>query len=113
MLRPAGIYAEIKSQPPLMRDEAGHKYVGREVEWLVTFANGWESEGQAHLSFCVEPHVISMVKGTVSLADYPWLKSLRADAVVRVRGRIRRVESMTIELDKLELGLPETAALRG
>lgn len=109
MLQPTDIYAEIKSQPPLMRDEAGQKYIGREVEWLVTFDNGWESKGQAHLSFGVEPHVISMVKGTVSLTEYPWLKSLRADKVVRVRGRISRIDGMAITLDKLELSLPEAA----
>ena len=106
-LEPGTIYAEIKSQPPLMRDEAGRRYVGREIEWLVPFTNGWESDGQAHLSFDAELRGIRTVKGTVSLAEYPWLKTLVAGAEVQVRGRILRVDTLTIELGDLELKLPK------
>lgn len=111
VLEPADIFTEIDSRPPLMRDEACKIYVGKEVEWLLAFANGYEfgEKGRVRLSFRCEPRLLGWVVGTVALSDYPWLKSLQADEIVRVRGRISGIDAMTITLDKLELSLFETA----
>ena len=110
-LEPSAIYADIDSYPPLMRQEAKEKYIGREVDWLLAFFNGSVEKGRAHLSFHCESRIMQLVGGTISLSDYPWLKSLRADEVVRVRGRISGIDPMTIKLDQLELSLPEAASL--
>ena len=112
-LEPETIDADINSHPPLMREKIKREYLGKEVEWLVTFADGYEEKGKAHLTFHCEPRALRLVSGTVVLSDYPWLKSLRADEPVQVRGRIRRLGGMAIELDVLELSLPEPATLRG
>ena len=114
MLKPAEIYADIDSNPPLMQEDAKAKYLGHEVDWQLTFFSGSvEKNGQARLAFHHEPRTMGLVVGSVSLPDYPWLKSLRADEAVRVRGRICSVDYMAITLERLELSLPEPATLRG
>ena len=112
-LEPAAIYSEINAQPPLMREEASEAYIGEEVEWLLTLANGSVRKGRAELIFHFDSRDTRMVCGKAPLARYPWLKSLGAGETVRVRGRISRITSLSIDLDVLELGLPEPAALRG
>ena len=102
-LEPSDIFEEIQAQPPLMRQEIRDTFIGREVEWLLTFANGSVSRGRAEVYFNAAPHDIGMVVGTASVAEYPWLKSLRDGEAVHVRGRICRVEALMIHLDKLEL----------
>ena len=114
MLKPADIYADIDSHPPLMQEDAKEKYLGQEVDWQLKFFSGSvEKKEQARVAFRQELRTPGLVVGTVSLSDYPWLKALRADAVVRVRGRISSIDSMAIALDGLEVSLPEPAALRG
>jgi len=111
-LEPETIYSDINSYPPLMREERKRAYIGKEVEWQVTLADGYEDKGRVHLTFHCEPRVLRLVSGTVRLSEYPWLKSLRADEPVQVRGRIRRLGGMAIELDILELNLQEPATVR-
>ena len=109
MLEASDIYADINSYPPLRRQEIANTYIGKEVDWLLTFSNGSEEQDEAHLIFRSEPHQIRMITGTVALSDYPWLRSLASDERVRVRGRIRRVDELITKLDILELALPEPA----
>ena len=113
MLKPAEIYAEIDSNPPLMQEDAKDKYLGQEVDWLLTFFHGSVENGQARLAFHCKPRVMGLVVCTASLAEYPWLKALHADAAVRVRGRIRSIDSMSITLDGIELSIPEPATMHG
>ena len=105
-LDPAAIFAELETCPPLMREEAQGPYLGRQVTWMLHFADGSTRQGEAYLVFRVEGDGLRMITGTAALADYPWLKSLRANERVRVRGRIRRVGALTIELGMLELERP-------
>jgi len=112
-LKPETIYSDIDSYPPLMREERKRAYVGKEVKWQVTLADGYKDRGRVRLTFHCEPSVLRLVSGTVRLSEYPWLRSLRADEPVQVRGRIRRLGGMAIELDILELSIPEPAAVRG
>ena len=116
-LSSAKIFADIEAQPPLMRDEAAEAYLGQEVDWALTFASGSkDNSGNAHLSFHISNEVIRGVQGTVSLSEYPWLKSLRADEPVRVRGRIRAISTLSIELEIGELvlaGASETGLTAG
>ena len=109
MLQPADISAAIHSHPPLKRQGICKTYVGKEVDWLATFINGWkEPKGRAGLAFQVEPHGMTIF-GMVPLASYPWLESLGANTAVRVRGKIRKLNALSITLDILELALPEPA----
>jgi hypothetical protein len=113
MITPAEIYADVHSHPPLMQDDAKAKYIGQEVEWLLAFSSGSVDDDQARLMFHSrsrgELNPFGGVAGWVSLSAYPWLKTLRADELVLVRGRIRRVHFIAIDLDILELALPEPA----
>ena len=111
MLTPADIYADIESYPPLMQDEIKEKYVGQEVEWLVSFFSGSIHGGKARLMFHHASRRIGGVTGVVALAEYPWLKSLRVDEPTRVKGRIRQIDAMAIELDILGLSIPEPASV--
>ena len=105
-LDPADIFAELKAQPPLTREEAARAYVDQEVDWMLTFADGSEdNSGRAHLIFRIPKQMLRIVESIVSLSDYPWLKSLRADAPVRVRGRIRAIGVLFIELEISDLSL--------
>ena len=115
MITPAEIYTDINSHPPLMQDDAKKKYIGQEVEWLLTFSSGSVEHDEAHVMFRSEGRSLGRaaglggVSGDVSLSAYPWLKTLRADEPVRVRGRIRGIHFIAIELDILELSVPEPA----
>ena len=95
---PSAIFAEIKSYPPLMREEVQRPYIGREVEWRLAFSGGSIREGQASLCFFIRQE-FGMVVGDVPLARYPWLKSLPSDETVRIGGRIRKIDPSTIHLD--------------
>ena len=103
VLEPSEILEEIRTQPPLMRQEVRDTFIGKEVEWLLTFANGSLSRGRADVYFNTAPHDIGMVAGTASLTEYPWLKSLKVGEAVRVHGRINRVQALMVDLDILEL----------
>ena len=50
-----------------------------------------------------------MITATVALSDYPWLRSLASEERVRVRGRIRRIDALDIQLDIFELSIAESA----
>ena len=106
-LDPSGIFAKIASFPPLMQKEAGAKYIGKWIERELTFADGWEWRDGTYLTFDVEPHSFKRVRGTVSIAEYPWLKTLAARTELLVRGQILHADTMTIELGDLELRLPK------
>ncbi len=100
VLEPAKIFAEIETQPPLMRQQAAQTYIGKVINWPVIFSNASEQpSGQAHLIFCFGSHHINMITGNVSLSDYPQLRSLRSGERLRVRGTIRKIDQLFIELD--------------
>jgi len=107
-LDPATIFAEIKAQPPLMRPQATQAYLGRSVDWSVIFANASEQpSGRAHLIFRFNQHDMGMITGAASLAQYPQLRSLRSGERIQVRGRIRKIDTLSIELEIRDLGLPK------
>lgn len=104
MIQPMEIFAEIEAQPPFMRTEAIQRYLGREVEWILTFRDGYESQpGQAHLMLQFASHDIRHVATTVALENYPRLKNARSGQLVQVHGRILRIGTLNIELQMIEL----------
>ena len=103
-LEPGEIFAEFEAQPPLRRPELIKQYLGMSVDWPVTFASAWESNsGMARVIFRFGRANVRMIAGDVSLSNYPQLKRLRAGEALRVRGRIRGVSILSIELDITEL----------
>src|SRR3989338_552688 len=80
MLELATIDQNIESHPPLMQEAAKKKYLGREVEWPLTFFSGsLRPDGRAHVMFHHASRRFGGVTGDVVLSNYPWLKALRAD----------------------------------
>lgn len=108
---PANIFEKIEAQPPLMRGQAKAAYIGKEVDWALTFADGYEDRsGKVRVMFRSRPHEIEFIAMRVALAEYPWLRSLRRGEPVQVRGRIADVGSTSIELrDARLLQLTEAA----
>ena len=102
-LDPSSIYADFESRPPLIREEAQEAYRGKEVDWRLTFANGSAHGEQVHVTFFASSRRARLVAGDVLLSDHPWLKSLRVNEPVRLRGRIREVNAFAIYLDIDEL----------
>lgn len=103
-LEPSAIFGEIESHPPLMREQARAAYIGREVAWSAIFVNGYEqSPGQVRLTFQPEPNEIKFISVTTRLSDYPWLKSACAGEAVRLRGNIRSIDTLSVEVDLKEL----------
>ena len=101
---PSQIYADIEAQPPLMRAEAARAYIGAEVDWPVTFADGHETDpGQARLSFRFKPNEVRTVVGEASLSRYPQLRSMRVGEPLHVRGNIHKINTLIIELDITDL----------
>lgn len=102
---PSEIFTQLDAQPPLMRSKFFKKeYFGMEVDWPVTFADAWEgSADTVRVAFRFESGNIQAVVGDASLSHYPQLRHLRRGESLRVRGRIRSVSSLWIELDITEL----------
>lgn len=98
-LESSRIFAEIEAQPPLMRPQAAKAYLGKLVDWLVIFANASEHSGQAHLILRSDPHGVRMITGKVLLVEHPELRSLHSGEQIRVRGRIRKIDNLSIELE--------------
>jgi len=85
-------------------------YLGQNVDWVLTFRNGSKDDrGQAWLIFSTQPYGIQMVTGTVRLSDYPSLKSLPSGKAVRVRGRVRKIDTNCIDLEINRLTFPKPA----
>ena len=106
---PSHIFAEMDAQPPLMRSQVVARYIGMEVDWLITLANGSEDHsGQAHLLFQFDSRSVRMVTGEVSLSEYPQLRATRAGSPLRIRGTIRKITTLSIELEIAELLLAQT-----
>lgn len=107
---PADIFAAIEARPPLMRKEAAASFIGREVNWTLTFSNGSEERpGQAWLIFRSDPHHVKMVAGYASLSDHPNLKTLQPGETVLASGRIRKIDTLYIELDIQDLVFTKAA----
>ena len=108
---PADIFATIEARPPLMRKEAAASFIGREVNWTLTFSNGSEERpGQAWLIFRSDPHNMRMVAGYASLADHPSLKTLQRNETVLVSGWVRKIDALYIELEIRDLVFAKAAA---
>lgn len=115
MLEPSKIYEDIESHPPLMQEEAQRKYIGQEIEWSLTFTGGYVHDGMCHLRFRSGPRLSAPnggVRCAVPLSRYSWLKTMQAETPVQVRGRIREINVLAIELDALELSLSESAIVK-
>ena len=89
-----------------MREQAKTKYIGTQVKWTLMFLDGRsDQDGEARLTFHFGPQDIRMVSGSVLLSDYPRLKSMRAGESLRVRGTIRKIDTLCIELEIRDLVL--------
>ena len=109
--QPSAIFEEIESHPPLMRDQAKTKYIGKQVTWAVTFLDGKEDqEGKAQLAFHFAPNDLRMIIGSVILSDYPRLRALRSGEFLRVRGTIRKFSALSVELNIRDLAFAKIAA---
>ncbi|GEM_PF-2803866 len=102
-LTPAQIFEEYKAQPPLMRETFAKKYVGIEVDWSVRLADAWQAGKNIRIAFHVDALGLHTVGGEVPRAQYPQLEHLQAREPLRIRGRIRSVSTLWIELDIAEL----------
>ena len=107
---PLELFTQINSLPPLMRADAANAYVGTMVEWNLIFVDGDETvSGRARLVFRSGATGVRMIMTDASLEDYPYLRSLPSGEAVRVRGRIRNIDALCINLDLTELVLPKAA----
>ena len=99
MVEPEEIFAEIKAQPPLMRERAKSTFIGKEIDWVLTLVDGWEKgRGYARLMFRRQPSDVGFVAANVPLSDCPWLKHTHAGETIRLRGSIADGDTLTIEL---------------
>ena len=97
------VFGEYSAQPPLVRPQFAKKYVGVEVDWPVRFADAWEAGKKIRVAFHLETPAIRGISGNVPRARYPQLEHLHAREPLRIRGRIRSVSTLWIELDITEL----------
>ena len=104
VITPSEIFAEVEALPPLMRPRFAEKYLGVEVDWPVRFADAWEKDAEMlRVAFHLEVATIQAIMGEVRRSEHPQLERLHAREPLRVHGRIRRVERLSIELDITEL----------
>ena len=105
MLEPAEVFTEVEVQrPPHRQARAKAAFIGREVDWALRFADGYEElPGYARVLFRSRPSDLTYVAVTVPLADHPWLALLRRGEPVQVHGRIADVGATSIELKDASL----------
>ena len=102
-LEASEIFAKINAQPPLMRAKAWATYLGKEIDWITTFFSGEiESEERVFLAFRHEASD-KMIFVRVTLTDYPWLTATRRGELVRLRGRIKDISPLAINLEATSL----------
>ena len=107
---PLEILTQIGSLPPLMRANAANAYIGKSVEWDLIFVDGDGTvPGRARLVFRAGSTGVRMIMADASLEDYPYLRSLPSGEAVRVRGRIKKIDALFIQLDLTELTLQKSA----
>lgn len=97
------IFQDYSVQPPLMRPRFAQKYVGMEVDWPVRLADAWQAGKNVRVAFHLDTPGIHAIGGDVPRTQYPQLEHLQTREPLRVRGRIRLVSTLWIELDITEL----------
>ena len=106
LLAPSRLFTEIDAQPPLMRVNAANAYIGKEVDWNLFFLDGSEPvPGMASIMFNSGVSANRIILGEVSLTEHPYLRALHSGEPVRVRGKIRKIDGLCIDLDITELML--------
>lgn len=107
---PIQIYAEFDAQPPLVRQEAVQRYIGLEVDWPGTLADAREQKpGWVHVVCWPEPDDKRLIVCDVPLSEYPQLKQLRVGDPLQLRGRIHKIDVLSIQLDIQELVFAKAA----
>ena len=97
------IFSKIEAYPPLMRSKARAAYIGKKVDWTATFFSGeMENKKRVFLAFKHEASD-KMIFTRVKLADYPWLKTAQRGETVQLRGRIEKIDALTIDLESVSL----------
>lgn len=100
MSKPSDIFAELEACPPFMRDQAKAAYLSREVDWILTLADGHEERpGWARLMFRRRRSDLGFVAARVPLSDCPWLRHVRSGETIRLRGRIAGIDALSIEVE--------------
>lgn len=107
---PAQIFSEFEAQPPLMRSEVARQYIGLDVDWPVTLADAREQRpGEIHVVGWSTSRGNGLIVVDVPLSAYPQLRTLRVNDPFRVKGKIKRVDAVVIELEIAELVFPSRA----
>lgn len=113
MLQPVEIFAAIDAQPSLMREDACEAYVGKEIDWSLAFINAKKSgRGQALAVFHFKPRGLRLIMGKARLSAHPELEFMRDGEIARVRGTIRRIDALCIELDIRDMVFTATSNIR-
>lgn len=91
------IVKEIKKYPPGLRKTASDNYANIKVDWPVRY----------HTIFGKEENTVVMMKDdsgypwiftTVSLHEYPKLRTLHEDTPIRVKGKIQEIDEYEIRI---------------
>ena len=103
-LTPTQIFKEFDQMPPLQRPRLTEHLQGETVDWSVRLANAWQNNDETvRVAFRYGPPTVQSIIGNVRRSDYPQLEHLQVGESLRVRGRIRLVSTLWIELDITEL----------
>ena len=103
-LVPSAIFKEIEAQPPLMRPELVRQYIGMDVDWPATLADAREQRpGEIHVVGWSTSRGNRLIVVDVPFSAYPHLKTVRVNDPFRVKGKIKRIDAIAIELEIAEL----------
>jgi hypothetical protein len=95
---PKEIIDEIRKRPPLQQDEAAKHYVGQRFKWHVTLSyasevkSGNTEQGIVRIGF-KDRGRDSWVRCSLSLAEYPSLKTTKEGADFYITGTVSEVDS--------------------
>jgi hypothetical protein len=96
---------KINELAPYLREEAENAYVGQHIKLDVKFRDLGKvpDSPETVRLYMVSKEGFPWVYGSVRLQDFPWLKTLRQDALVTVEGIITKFHGHDIELKEISL----------
>ena len=97
---------KLNEEPPYTREESEKAYIGQTLEQEARFVaiRPSQTEGLTHISL-VSKEGFPWIYTDINLSDYPWLKTLKADTYVRLKGVILSFSGHEISLEITELGI--------
>jgi hypothetical protein len=102
-LTPCEIVDAIRSQTPMMREEMAKQYIDVPVDWQLLFYNASLRDERIRVMANPKERLFPSVVFWLPSDRQGELKTLPQDAPIRLKGTIKEIDGLQIELDNAEM----------